>query len=68
MCVSPNFTKGGSNSLQTSIFNGHLGSNEQPFRGNEVGDELPGITGSICLRFFSLSAGAGGSDSKSALV
>jgi len=68
MCVSPNFTKGDSNSLQTSIFKGHLGSKEQPFRGSDEADELPGMTGNICLRFLPLSVGAGGIDSKSALV
>src|SRR5580692_1839818 len=68
MSESPNFTKGGSYSLQISILTVHLGSKEQPRRGNEAGDELPAMTGSIFLRLFLFSLEIFGRDSKSAFV
>jgi hypothetical protein len=68
MCVVPNFTNAGSNSLQTSIRTEHRGSKEQPFRGSEEGNELPGMTGRLVLRFFGVSEEIVGRDSKSALV
>jgi len=68
MCDCPNFTSGGSNSLQTSIRTGHRGSKEQPFRGNEDGEELPGMTGRLVLRLFSVSPVPAGMDSNSAFV
>ncbi|HET6930886.1 MAG TPA: hypothetical protein VFI45_11250 [Candidatus Acidoferrum sp.] len=54
--------------MQASIRTEQRGSKAQPFRGSEEGDEFPGMTGKLDLRFLSVAAETSGSNSSSAFV